>query len=33
MQRFHPGRRGFVDGEPFGDYGRSDFNQFLHLLL
>jgi putative acetyltransferase len=26
-------RRGFVDGEPFGDYVRSDFNQFLHLAL
>lgn len=25
--------RGFVDGEPFGDYVRSDFNQFLHLPL
>jgi putative acetyltransferase len=26
-------RRGFVDGEPFGEYTRSDFNQFLHLQL
>lgn len=26
-------KRGFVDGEPFGGYARSDFNQFLHLLL
>jgi putative acetyltransferase len=26
-------RRGFVDGEAFGDYVRSDFNQFLHLQL
>ena len=26
-------RRGFVDGEPFADYVRSDFNQFLHLAL
>ena len=26
-------RRGFVDGDPFGGYGRSNFNQFLHLLL
>jgi putative acetyltransferase len=26
-------RRGFVDGEPFGDYERSAFNQFLHLSL
>lgn len=25
--------RGFVDGEAFGDYVRSDFNQFLHLTL
>src|ERR1700719_1499014 len=25
--------RGFVCGEPFGDYVRSDFNQFLHLSL
>lgn len=26
-------RRGFVDGEAFSDYVRSDFNQFLHLPL
>lgn len=26
-------RRGFVDGEAFGEYARSDFNQFLHLPL
>jgi putative acetyltransferase len=26
-------RRGFIDGEPFGEYERSDFNQFLHLTL
>jgi len=26
-------RRGFVGGEPFGDYNKSDFNQFLHLAL
>jgi putative acetyltransferase len=26
-------RRGFIEGEPFGDYERSDFNQFLHLTL
>jgi putative acetyltransferase len=26
-------RRGFVDGEAFGDYQRSPFNQFLHLML
>lgn len=26
-------RRGFRDGEAFGDYRRSDFNQFLHLPL
>ena len=26
-------QRGFVDGEAFGDYARSDFNQFLHLDL
>lgn len=25
--------RGFVDGEAFGDYKRSVFNQFLHLRL
>jgi putative acetyltransferase len=26
-------RRGFVDGEAFAQYQRSDFNQFLHLTL
>src|SRR5262245_30830990 len=26
-------RRGFVDGEPFGDYAKNAFNQFLHLDL
>ena len=26
-------RRGFDDGGPFADYARSDFNQFLHLVL
>jgi putative acetyltransferase len=26
-------KRGFVDGEAFADYQRSDFNQFLHLAL
>lgn len=26
-------KRGFVDGEAFADYVRSDFNQFLHLSL
>jgi putative acetyltransferase len=26
-------RRGFVDGEAFGDYRKSAFNQFLHLAL
>jgi putative acetyltransferase len=26
-------KRGFVDGEEFGGYARSDFNQFLHLEL
>ena len=26
-------KRGFVDSEPFGDYVRSAFNQFLHLRL
>jgi putative acetyltransferase len=26
-------RRGFVDGEPFGGYRRSEFNQFLHLII
>jgi putative acetyltransferase len=25
--------RGFVDGEAFGDYIQSGFNQFLHLTL
>jgi putative acetyltransferase len=25
--------RGFVDGEPFAGYTRSEFNQFLHLSL
>jgi len=25
--------RGFADGDPFGDYRASDFNQFLHLKL
>jgi putative acetyltransferase len=25
--------RGFADGEPFGEYNRSDFNRFLHLSL
>jgi putative acetyltransferase len=25
--------RGFVDGEVFSDYVRSEFNQFLHLAL
>ncbi|WP_244432644.1 GNAT family N-acetyltransferase [Desulfocurvibacter africanus] len=25
--------RGFIDGEAFGDYKRSAFNQFLHLPL
>jgi putative acetyltransferase len=25
--------RGFVDGEPFAEYRRGEFNQFLHLLL
>jgi putative acetyltransferase len=25
--------RGFRDGEPFADYRRSGFNQFLHLSL
>jgi putative acetyltransferase len=25
-------RRGFVEGEPFSDYVRSEFNQFLHLV-
>ena len=26
-------KRGFIDGASFGDYVRSDFNQFLHLDL
>lgn len=26
-------KRGFIDGEPFARYVRSDFNQFLHLAL
>ena len=26
-------RRGFVDGDAFGNYRRTDFNQFLHLTL
>ena len=26
-------RRGFTDGEAFGGYERSAFNQFLHLAL
>lgn len=26
-------KRGFVNGEAFGDYAKSDFNQFLHLDL
>lgn len=26
-------RRGFVDGDAFADYTRSEFNQFLHLNL
>jgi putative acetyltransferase len=26
-------RRGFRDGEAFGDYVKSEFNQFLHLAL
>jgi putative acetyltransferase len=26
-------KRAFVDGEPFAHYVRSDFNQFLHLVL
>lgn len=26
-------RRGFANGEPFGGYEVSDFNQFLHLEL
>ena len=26
-------KRGFANGEPFGDYEQSDFNQMLHLTL
>ena len=26
-------RAGFVSGEAFGDYEKSDFNQFFHLDL
>jgi putative acetyltransferase len=26
-------KRGFIDGEAFGDYQRSDFSQFLHMAL
>ncbi len=26
-------RHGFVEGEAFGDYEKSDFNQFFHLDL
>ena len=26
-------KRGFMEGEAFADYCRSDFNQFLHLAL
>ena len=26
-------KRGFVDGEAFADYVRSDFNPLLHLTL
>ena len=26
-------KRGFIDSEPFADYERSAFNQFLHLSL
>lgn len=26
-------KRGFIDGEAFSDYARSQFNQFLHLPL
>ena len=26
-------KRGFLDGEAFGDYVGSEFNQFLHLSL
>lgn len=26
-------RYGFSNGEPFGDYASSEFNQFMHLVL
>ncbi len=26
-------KHGFVDGEPFGDYVKSDFNRLMHLTL
>jgi len=26
-------KHGFVDGEPFAEYVRSEFNQFLHLTI
>ena len=26
-------KRGFLNGEPFGEYAASEFNQFLHLRL
>ena len=26
-------KRGFMDGDPFAEYQRSAFNQFLHLTL
>ena len=26
-------RRGFINGDAFSDYTKSDFNQFLHLAL
>lgn len=26
-------QRGFIDGEAFSDYQKSDFNQFLHLAI
>ena len=26
-------RRGFIEGEPFSDYEKTSFNQFLHLRL
>jgi putative acetyltransferase len=26
-------KRGFIDGEAFADYARSEFSQFLHLAL